>query len=882
MPSTPLRSLTGARTDCTVPLMSRPWLVMKFGGTSVATAENWGRIAAQVQARLPTHRVCVVASALAGVSNLLVAAIAEAVAGAAREAFPEIVRRHRALADGLGLSEDDRRPVEDLLDELGRLLEGIHLTREASPRLEARVMSFGELASTLLGRAALGRAGIDVVRLDARDLLTTRARPGDAPETRFLEAEVLPRRAPELVEARAGAADCVLTQGFIARGADGATCLLGRGGSDTSGSLIGALLGADRIEIWTDVHGMYTADPREIPAARLIRHIGYREAQELAAMGAKVLHPRAIGPARWANIPVSIRHTGAPDALGTVITGDAGDAPAVMAVVKRTGVTLVTVETLDMWGAHGFLARVFAPFTELGISVDLVATSQAAVSVTLDRLPGGVTGERFAALLERLGELGEVRVVHPTAVVSIVGRRIRTALHELGPAFAVFREHNVHLVSESSEDLNFSFVVDEPAASQLVDRLHARLVPAQGAEDLLGPSWARLERQERASAETLGPRWWRERQAELQRLGSGGEALYVYDASVVSAQARTLKASLPSLGALYYAAKANEHPDLLRVIADAGFGIECVSAAEIDHVRGLLGPDVPILFTPNFCPLSEYAAAYAAGAEVTLDGTHPIDEAPELFAGRAVAFRLDPGEGRGHHDKVRTAGAHAKFGQPIAEVHALARAAARVGARVIGLHAHVGSGILEPEAWLGTGRALAAAMEPFAELEWIDVGGGLGVVERPGQAPLPLHLVEESLVRLKASLPGHIELRMEPGRYLVSEAGVLLAPVTQVRSKGAVRFVGVATGMNSLLRPALYGAWHAIHNLSRLDEPPVGYAHVVGPICETGDVLGRDRLLPETRPGDILLIENCGAYGAVMASSYNRRPPAREVVLGPP
>ena len=164
------------------------------------------------------------------------------------------------------------------------------------------------------------------------------------------------------------------------------------------------------------------------------------------------------------------------------------------------------------------------------------------------------------------------------------------------------------------------------------------------------------------------------------------------------------------------------------------------------------------------------------------------------------------------------------------------------------------------------------------DLRWIDVGGGFGVAERPGQDPLDLARVEAGLAELRSRL-GAIELRIEPGRYLVSECGVLLAPVTQVRRKGGVRFVGVATGMNSLLRPALYGAWHAIHNLTRLGDPLVEYAHVVGPICETGDVLGRDRLLPRTEPGDVLLIENCGAYGAVMASSYNLRAPAEEVVL---
>jgi diaminopimelate decarboxylase/aspartate kinase len=168
--------------------------------------------------------------------------------------------------------------------------------------------------------------------------------------------------------------------------------------------------------------------------------------------------------------------------------------------------------------------------------------------------------------------------------------------------------------------------------------------------------------------------------------------------------------------------------------------------------------------------------------------------------------------------------------------------------------------------------------ERLPDLRWIDVGGGLGVPERPGQSPLDLDLVEAGLRSVRAGL-GDIDLWLEPGRYLVSEAGVLVAPVTQVRRKGSLTFVGLATGMNSLIRPALYGAWHAIVNLTRLDDPPSGRWQVVGPICESSDVFGRDRLLPETRPGDVLLIATAGAYGATMASRYNLRAPAEEVVI---
>jgi diaminopimelate decarboxylase/aspartate kinase len=287
-----------------------------------------------------------------------------------------------------------------------------------------------------------------------------------------------------------------------------------------------------------------------------------------------------------------------------------------------------------------------------------------------------------------------------------------------------------------------------------------------------------------------------------------------------------------------------------------------------------------VLFTPNFCPMEEYAMALRAGAEVVVDGPEPLLLTPALFRGVGVGLRLDPGRGRGHHEKVRTAGSHAKFGHPLEEVQALAEAVRAAGARVVGLHAHVGSGIFEPESWSATGAELASLLRAFGCVEWIDLGGGLGVPERPGQAPLDLQAIERGLSALKRALGG-IELRLEPGRFIVSEAGVLLAPVTQVRRKGGVRFVGLATGMNSLIRPALYGAWHGIHNLSRLSQPPDGYWQVVGPICETGDVLGSDRLLPATSAGDVMLIENAGAYGAVMASRYNLREAAEEIVLDP-
>jgi diaminopimelate decarboxylase/aspartate kinase len=297
-------------------------------------------------------------------------------------------------------------------------------------------------------------------------------------------------------------------------------------------------------------------------------------------------------------------------------------------------------------------------------------------------------------------------------------------------------------------------------------------------------------------------------------------------------------------------------------------------------VRALF-PDLDgarLLFTPNFAPREEYCRGFELGARVTIDNLHPLREWPEVFRDREVFLRLDPGRGRGHHAHVRTAGAQSKFGLAPEQIDDLLPLLAACGARVVGLHAHAGSGIRMPEAWSEAALFLADAAERFPDVRVLDLGGGLGVPERPGQSPLDLAALNELLRRFKDANP-RFELWLEPGRFLVARAGVLLARVTQVKRKGEVTYVGLETGMNSLIRPPLYGAYHPIVNLSRLDEPPAWIAHVVGPICETGDILGRSRRLPPTAEGDVLLIANAGAYGRVMSSRYNLREPAGEVLL---
>ena len=373
--------------------------------------------------------------------------------------------------------------------------------------------------------------------------------------------------------------------------------------------------------------------------------------------------------------------------------------------------------------------------------------------------------------------------------------------------------------------------------------------------------------------------WWRTRRAELLALAEAATPRYVYHLDTLRERARALRETVPADRALY-AVKANNHPDVVRTLAAAGLGPECVSLGEIEVVRELL-PDLDpaeILYTPNFAPRAEIEAALRLGVRVTLDNAATLETWSEMWAGHDVFVRVDPGVGKGHHDHVRTAGSRSKFGVAQADLGMVAEAASRLGVHVVGLHAHVGSGVDETDAWADTARVLARVADAyFPEARVLDVGGGIPVATGD-QAPFDLGAAGAALAAFRADRP-EFELWVEPGRFFVAEAGVLLTRVTQIKRKGEVRFVGLDAGMNTLVRPALYGAHHDVFNLSCLDAPNIGPAEIVGPICETGDAFAHDRPFPEAAEGDVVLIDTAGAYGAVMSSGYNRRPPAEEVTL---
>jgi len=373
--------------------------------------------------------------------------------------------------------------------------------------------------------------------------------------------------------------------------------------------------------------------------------------------------------------------------------------------------------------------------------------------------------------------------------------------------------------------------------------------------------------------------WWRRRRAELLEIGSRRENAWVYDADTIAGAVTRLR-GLGSVDRILFAMKANWHAGILGLLAELGVDFECVSPWEIEHLLDTV-PSLDrerILFTPNFAPRADYEWAFDRQVRLTLDNLYPLRHWPDLFRGADLFVRIDPGLGRGHHQHVVTSGEHSKFGIPRFELDELGDRVSALDIRVSGIHAHSGSGIPEADTWGTVATVLAEVAGRFPHARVLDLGGGIGVPSRPGDTPFNLAGMDDALRAVRSKFPDY-EVWIEPGRYLVAEAGVLLTHVTQLKGKGERRYVGVSAGMNALIRPALYDAYHHIVNLTRLDEPPTQIANVVGPVCETGDTLGRDRELPDCRENDVMLILTAGAYGRSMSSQYNLRPTADEILL---
>lgn len=847
------------------------WIVCKFGGTSVSSLNCWENIKQICQTHLSAGlKPLLVCSAASQISNLLIQLLNDARNGNYSERLATIKTIYLKLADELTV---DPLVLAKSFEELQQLCEGIALLNEVSPRIHARILAQGELILTILGAKFLENQGLRCVRIDARDVLHVQKQ---GIHKNYLSAQCDIDFDPELASTLANInADILITQGFIASNEKHETVLLGRGGSDTSGAYFAAKLHAKICEIWTDVPGVYTANPKLIPEARLLTHLDYDEVQEIASVGGKVLHPNCIEPLRKHKIPLHVKFTLKPEHPGSIASCEVTqNTLPIKSIITQYQIYLISIETIRMWQHPGFLADIFSCFKKYDISVNLVSTSESNVSVSVDPISSN-EHEKIDALLTELNTFSKATLIGPCASISLVGRNIRAVLHQVSDLFSVFDSQKIHLLSQAANDLNLTFVVDEDQAERLAKKLHVLLIEQNHKSHYLSKSW--LEEFGETQAQHVA--WWQQKKPALLKLAENHSPIYLYDTEKLTENVNKLLAC-KNINKVFFAVKANPFPKILQLFYQLGLNFECVSIEEVRVILTLF-PDIDrkrILFTPNFANQSEYVEALGLNIHLTIDSIYPLEHWGELFAGKELMLRIDPGHGSGHHKYVCTGGSESKFGIPIDELAKIQSIIEKLKITVTGLHTHVGSGILQADAWHKTALQLTQLLELFPTVSHLDLGGGLGIVEKPGQNALDIAAIDASLSSIKSAYP-QLEFWLEPGRYLVAEAGVILAKVTQIKQKGEMTFIGIETGMNSLIRPALYGSFHEIVNLSNFDAPKTVLANIVGPICESGDTLGHSRMLPTTKEGDVMLIATAGAYGHCMSSHYNNRVPASEWML---
>jgi len=448
-------------------------IVIKFGGTSVGDSDRVANAIEIVSERRHLKPIVVV-SALAGVTNDLVAA-SEAACSQDPERVAEIIaavrQRHEDVALRLVQQKSDFleafiRQLDKQVDEVQTILRGIALLGEITPRARDKVMSIGEKLSSVLFAYTMMMRALPGEHVHSEEVIWTDDRFGGATPIMELTRAAAERVLTPLLERNR----IPVMGGFIGRTEAGATTTLGRNGSDYSAAVVGAAIGADEVQIWTDVDGLLTCDPRLVPDARVIDELSFDEAAELAWFGAK-LHPRTLEPAVAANIPVRVLNTHNPASAGTLITRAASHAPAgPRSIARKKGITLVHVMSNKMLGTHGFLARLFSVFEQLAISVDLIATSEGSVTVTVDEKHDM---DELSRRLKTVAE--EVELIDNQCIVAVVGREVMSDVRVGARVLDALEGMPVRMMSLGRSGLNLSIVVDDANADAAVRAIHRAL-----------------------------------------------------------------------------------------------------------------------------------------------------------------------------------------------------------------------------------------------------------------------------------------------------------------------------------------------------------------------------------------------------------------------
>jgi aspartate kinase len=442
-------------------------IVMKFGGTSVESAAAIERVASIVRARAARKPVVVV-SAMGKTTNKLLAIANAAIAGNRAEYLAQIHdlrdfhSREARLVVPLAERAELDRTLDEHFQELTELVKGLAVLGELTPRSIDAISSYGERLSSYIVSLAFAHFGMKAAHVDSRRVIVTDHRHTQAAplyhETYARLAATIPLLAKDKI---------VVMGGFIGATEDGVTTTLGRGGSDFTASIVGAGIGAEEIQIWTDVDGLLTADPTILPGGHRVKIISFAEAAELAYFGAKVLHPATVIPAVEKNIPVLILNSRRPEVEGTrIVSEPVHTVNAVKSIACKRRITLVNIHSTRMLMAHGFLKRIFDVFERLETPVDMVATSEVSVSLTID------SPHRLAEICEDLRQFSEVSIEEGQAIVCLVGDNIRYTPGVAAHVFGALESVNIRMISQGASLLNLSLVVAEADLKRAVEALH--------------------------------------------------------------------------------------------------------------------------------------------------------------------------------------------------------------------------------------------------------------------------------------------------------------------------------------------------------------------------------------------------------------------------
>jgi aspartate kinase len=451
--------------------------IMKFGGTSVADAGAFANVTSIVRVAEKKQPVVVV-SAIAGFTTALLASVEKASGGEFRSATRQLEEhfdRHTTIANAL-LGVEARAAFEsaiaDARREIRQLLKIIAAYPVTSPPLQDEIVAYGELLSSQLLAAVLRENGLPAQYVDARECVRT--------DENYGAAKPLPpmmTQTRDILSPMIEAGEIPVLGGFIGSTEKGVTTTLGRGGSDYSAAIVGAALSAGEIQIWTDVSGVLTADPRVVATAKTIPVLSYQEAAELAYFGAKVLHPKTIQPAIEQNIPVRVCNSHAPEDDGTMIVGESQATPqTVKAIAHKSGVTTVQITSARMLGAYGFLRALFEVFEQHQTAVDVVTTSEVSVSLSIDDV------SQLSLIIPELGKLGSVEIEKERTIVSVIGEGLRNTPGIAARVFSAMSDINVSMISVGASSVNLTFMVDDAHAHEVITRLHRVCFEDQGCD----------------------------------------------------------------------------------------------------------------------------------------------------------------------------------------------------------------------------------------------------------------------------------------------------------------------------------------------------------------------------------------------------------------